>query len=62
MILPGYIGCIKRAGSTLHWVAKLDVTAECIYRVRTVPARMMESGDELLNYFRINLEIKMMSF
>ena len=34
VILPGYICCIKRAGSTLHWVhwvAWLDSTTECIY-------------------------------
>ena len=29
---PDRIGCIKRAGSTLHWVARLDCTTECVYR------------------------------
>ena len=31
MILPGYMRCRKRAGSTLHWVAGLDGTTECLY-------------------------------
>ena len=31
VILPGYICCIKRAGPTLHWVARLDSTTKCIY-------------------------------
>ena len=31
LILPSYIFCIKRAGSTLHWVAWLDSTTEWIY-------------------------------
>ena len=29
VILPCYICCIKRAGSTLHWVAWLDGTMDC---------------------------------
>ena len=31
VILPGYICCIKRAGPTLHWLARLDGTTKCIY-------------------------------
>jgi len=31
VILPGCICCKKRAGSTLHWVARLDSTTKCTY-------------------------------
>ena len=31
VILPADICCIQRAGSTLHWLARLDSTTECIY-------------------------------
>ena len=36
VILPGCICCIKRAGSTLHWVVRQDGTTEYLYFHRII--------------------------